>query len=78
MKVNSVGASSIIGARVPDVQLRLDAIRSSLKQHGAAVINPDNKTDAEAIKRLQNQFGKENVVVEASPNAKLTVANFKR
>jgi hypothetical protein len=78
MKVTGTrGVSGYTASRQSDVTLRLDSIRQGLRKHGAVMVNPDNKTDAEAIARLQKQFGAENVKVERSQNAKLTISNFK-
>lgn len=82
MRVSGVSGVSAVGGvvatRKSDVVLRVEAIRRSLKQYGAAIVNPDNKTDAEAIRRLSKVHGEENVKIERSQNAKLTISNFKR
>lgn len=79
MKVRAITATSgLIAARKSDVVLRMDSIRDSIRQYGAAIVNPDNKTDAEAIRRLAKIHGEENIKVERSPNAKLTISNFKK
>lgn len=79
MRISAVSSvSRVMSARKSNVVLRMDAIRASLRESGAAIVNPDNKIDAEAIKRLQKIHGSDNVSIERSPNAKLTIKNFKR
>jgi len=79
MRISRVGAvHRVIAYRVSPVQLRLDAIRQGLRKYGAVMVNPSDKVDAEAISRLKRQFGEDNVRIERSKNAKLTVSNFKR
>lgn len=77
MRVDSVNNSGVMQSRPSDVQLRLDAVRNGLKQHGAAIVDTNNPVDMEVVARLKNQFGENNVSVEQSTNAKVTVKNFK-
>lgn len=77
MRVNgTTSVSGVYETRKSDVVLRMDSIRSSLRKHGTAIVNPDHPTDAEAIQRLSKIHGSENVHIERSQNAKLTVSNF--
>ena len=71
-------ASQVIASRKSDVVLRMDAIRDGIRKHGAVIVNPENEVDAEAIKRFKKIHGADNVIVEQSTNAKLTITNFKR
>lgn len=77
MKVTGVSSASAIATRASDVSLRMDAIRAGIRKHGAVVVNPDNSVDAEAIRRLSKIHGADNVKVETSSSAKLTISNFK-
>ena len=82
MRISGISGVSAVrsAAVVPSdpVVLRLNAVRRGLREHGAVIINPDSKIDQEVVSRLQKVHGEENVVVERSKNARLTVTNFKR
>jgi hypothetical protein len=77
MKVTAIN-SGVTASRPSDVQLRLDAMRKGLRDHGAVMVDTTNKVDLEAIQKLKTQFGDSNVQVQESTNAKLTVKNFQR
>ena len=81
MKVSAIGAitaATIQSTRKSAVVLRLEAIRSSLRTHGKAVIDVNNKVDMAAVDRLRTVHGRENVHIQQSSNAVVTVSNFKR
>jgi hypothetical protein len=78
MKIGGVSPLGRVAA-LPDspVNLRLDAVRRGLRQHGAVIVNPKNDIDREVISRLRKLHGSGNVHVSRTNNAKLTVSNFK-
>lgn len=75
-RVNSV--SGTMQTRQSDVVLRIESIRRSLRKYGAAMVDLNNSVDLEAIKRFSKIHGAENVQIERSSHARLTIRNFKR
>lgn len=77
MKVNQVNSIARTAyAPASPVMQRLDAVRQGLRNHGAVILQ-DTELDREVIKRLETQFGSNNVRIEKSNAIKVTVSNFR-
>ena len=78
MKANSIDRmSGVAASRQSDVVLRMNSMRQGLKRYGSVMVDLNSKTDLAAIDRLKKVHGAENVVVEKSSSAKLTIKGFK-
>lgn len=75
MKISKVTNNNFFN--IDPVVKRLNVIRKGLRMHGMVVVDLENKVDVEAINRLRKVHGSDNVKIEQSSNAKLTIRNFK-